>query len=172
MLTDELLWDYADGLLDGAEKIRVEAYLRQHPEQQRRFDAIMAEKRAFAGLPLEKPAAGFANQVLAAWAAEQATLKVAAPAKAKGHDWVLWAIAAAFGLLLIVPFLFSPATTAPEWSMNVPEEYVPQFQAPSFDWAGFLSSPLLRNALLLLLGFMSLKLLDKYLQVRQLRLAA
>ncbi len=171
MLTDDMLWDYADGFLQGEEKLRVDAYLSQHPEHQARLNAIRAEKRAFSALPLEKPGAGFAQQVMAAWATEQVTEKATLPTKAKGSDWILWSIAIAFGLMMAVPFLLAPAASPESFSFKIPEEYVPQVQTPSFDWAGFFNSAMLRNALLLTLAFMSLKLLDKYLQVRGHRLA-
>lgn len=168
MLTDDLLWDYADGFLEGDDKMRVDAYLRQYPEQKARLDAILSEKRAFSALTLEKPNAGFAQQVMAAWAAEQAPAKASAPVKPKGRDWILWGIAAAFGLMMLVPLWMAPAA-AP--AFQIPEEYIPQVQVPTFDWAGFLSSAWLHNTVLLTMAFMGLKLLDKYLQVRNLRLS-
>lgn len=172
MLTDEMLWDYADGLLSGNEKDRVEAYLRHFPEQQARLDAVQAEKRAFAALPLEKPNAGFAQQVMAAWAAEQAPAMAARPIKTNGPDWIMWGLATVLLLLLVLPIALSPSFAAVDSMVQVTEAYRPQLQVPAFDWAGFFGSALIRNALLLLLGYMSLQLLDKYLQVRNLRLTA
>lgn len=171
MLTDDILWDYADGFLKGEEKLRVDAYLQQHPEQQARLETIRAEKRAFLDLTLEKPKAGFAQQVMAAWAAEQAPAKIQVPAKAVGRDWVLWSIAATFGLMLAVPFLLAPSAAPSGLTFQIPAQYLPQVQVPTFDWAGFFNSALLRNFLLLSMAFMGLKLLDKYLQVRRMRLS-
>ncbi len=171
LLTDAMLWDYADGFLDGDEKLRVDAYLRQHPEQQARLDAIMSEKRAFTALPLEKPNTGFAQEIMSAWAAEQVPSKAAAPVKTKGRDWILWAITVAFVLMIAVPFLLSPAAATSELLLQIPAEYIPQFQVPTFDWAGFFGSALLRNTVLLTMAFMGLKLVDKYLQVRNMRLS-
>ncbi|MBK6994763.1 MAG: hypothetical protein IPH31_07480 [Lewinellaceae bacterium] len=171
LLTDDILWDYADGFLARDEKLRVDTYLRQHPEQQARLDAIMSEKRAFTAMPLEKPNTGFAQNVMAAWAAEQTPSKAAAPVKTKGHDWILWAISVAFGLMIVVPFMLAPSAAPSELSLQIPEEYIPQFQVPTFDWASFFSSALLRNTVLLTMAFMGLKLLDKYLQVRNMRLS-
>ncbi len=171
MLTDDILWDYADGFLEGEDKLRVDAYLRQHPEQQSRLDAIRAEKRAFLDLTLEKPNAGFAQQVMTAWAVEQAPAKIQAPAKAVGRDWVLWSIAAAFGLLIAIPFLLGSSASPSGLAFQIPEQYLLQVQVPTFDWAGFFNSAVLRNFLLLSMAFMGLKLLDKYLQVRSMRLS-
>ncbi|MFN0176900.1 MAG: anti-sigma factor family protein [Saprospiraceae bacterium] len=171
LLADDMLWDYADGFLDRDEKLRIDAYLRQHPEQQARLDAIMLEKRAFSALPLEKPNTGFAQEVMSAWAAEQAPSIAAAPVRTKGRDWILWAISVAFGLMIAMPFLLVPSATPSEFTLQIPEEYIPAFQVPIFDWAGFFSSALLRNTVLLTMAFIGLKLLDKYLQVRNMRLS-
>lgn len=171
ILTDELLWDYADGLLDVDEKRRVDASLSQSPENQARLDAVLAEKRVFSALPLEKPQAGFAQQVIAAWAAEQAPALAARPVKTKGQDWVMWSLAAVLGLMLVLPIALSPSFAAVDSVVLITEAYRPQLQVPAFDWAGFFGSALVRNGLLLLLGYMSLQLLDKYLQVRNLRLS-
>lgn len=44
LLTDEHLWDYADGFLSAEENLRVEAYLHQHPEWQEHLDALYGRK--------------------------------------------------------------------------------------------------------------------------------
>lgn len=170
MLTDEQLWDYADGFLEADEKQQIDAHLRQHPAQQARLDAILAEKRAFATVPLEKPNSDFAKQVMAAWVAEQNPVKASVPAKAKGQDWVLWGIAAVMLAMLFVPLWLAPSAAPTELSFQIPEEYVPQLQVPAFDWQGLFGSTWLRTLLLITMAFMSLKILDKYLQVRTLSL--
>ena len=71
LLTDEMLWDYADGFLSPAEKGQVEDYLRGNPEWKARLDMIQAEKRELFSMTLEAPNPGFADRVMAAWAAEQ-----------------------------------------------------------------------------------------------------
>lgn len=171
MLTDELLWDYADGFLEETERLQVDAYLRQHPEQQARLQGILAEKRTFSKLPLEKPASDFANKVMMAWAAEQAPAQAGTIVKRQGRDWILWGIALAFGIMLALPFLM-PASEAPtSLPLQIPDDYLQQVQLPTFDWAGLFNSSLMSYTLLLTLAFMSLKLLDKYLQVRNMRLS-
>lgn len=171
MLTDELLWDYSDGFLEEAEKLQVEAYLRQHPEQQARLQGILAEKRAFSNLPLEKPGSDFASKVMTAWVAEQAPAKAGTIAKPKGRDWILWSIALAFGIMLALPFLMPASEVPTTLPLQIPADYMQQVQWPTFDWAGLLNSSLMSYLLLLTLAFMSLKLLDKYLQVRNMRLS-
>lgn len=170
-LTDEILWDYADGFLNGEEKLRVDTYLHQNPAQQARLDSILSEKRSFSALSLEKTDAGFAQQVMTAWAAEQSPAKAALATQKAGRDWILWGIAAAFGLMIALPFLLFPAAAPAAASWQIPEQYVPQVQVPGFNWAGFLNGAFLRNFVILTLAFMGLKLLDKYLQVRNMHLS-
>jgi hypothetical protein len=164
LCTDDMLWDYADGLLGPAEAQRLEAYLRQHPEQRERLEAIRAEKRQWAALPIEQPDPGFADRVMAALAAQQ---RQAAPAAAPRHtDWVVRAIAAAIGVFMLLPLgalLFSGQKVAPE---PLPEQYLPKLpQIPLGDWLG---SPLLRYGLLLLAIVLALQVIDRYLQQKKL----
>ena len=70
LLTEDMLWDYADGFLPQEEKMQVDAYLRRHPEHQSMLDTILAEKKAFAALPMDRPKPGFTDRVMAAWVAE------------------------------------------------------------------------------------------------------
>lgn len=170
IVTDELLWDYADGLLAVSEKQQIDAYLLQHPAQKAQLDAILAEKRAFTTVPLEKPNSDFAKQVMAAWVAEQSPLKASVPAKAKGQDWVLWGIAAGMVAMLFVPLWLAPNAVPTDLSLQIPEEYMPQLQVPAFDWQGLFGGAWLRTLLLITMALMSLKILDKYLQVRNLSL--
>lgn len=168
MLNEDLLWDYADGFLPQEEKSRVDAYLKAHPEWQAKLDAIMAEKRAFSEQPLAHPDAGFAAGVLRAWAAEQAPVKQ----KDKGQDWILWSIALLFCAMIALPFLFNSGTPSADQPLfQLPEQYQPKFSLPEFDWNGLFNSGLLRNAFLLLLGYLSVKILEKYWRVRHLRTA-
>lgn len=162
LLNDELLWDYADGFLPGAEKIRVEAYLAQHPEWLARLQRIQDEKRELGSIPLEAPNPGFADRVMAAWVAEQVTSK----AKAKGNDWIIRLIAAVFGLFILTPvvvMVVGAVQLAPE---ETPAIQLPQI--PETDWSAWAGNPALQYALLLILVFAALRFLDKYLQHRRL----
>ena len=163
LLSDDMLWDYADGFLEDAEKLQVEAYLQQHPEQRYCLDSILREKRAFAALPLEKPQSGFADRVMAAWVAEQTQARAVAPAKPR--DWVLLSIAGVFGLFLFGAFILVIAMALESVPMvSIPEAYMPQ--VPVLDWAAILINPAFRYSLILLLAFLILQILDKYLQQR------
>lgn len=162
LLTDDLLWDYADGFLDAVEKQRVDAYLNQHPEWRARLDLILEEKSALASIPLAKPQVGFSDRVMAAWAAEH----VQTIAKDKGKDWIISAIALVFGLLVCVPFvvmvisvLLSAPVSAP--AVTVPKEIFS-------DWDKVLGSPALQYALYLVLAVSLLRFLERFLQHRKL----
>ncbi len=162
MLTEEMLWDYADGLLTEAEKLRVEACLQQNPQDRARLDGVLAEKRAFAAMPLEKPRAGFADGVMAAWAAAQAQPD-AKPAK--GRDWILIAIAGLMGALLLSALALGIGMAPSMPELKLPDQYLPQM--PVVDWAALLDNAVLRYGIILALAVLSLQILDKYLQQRQ-----
>lgn len=160
LLTEEHLWDYADGFLSTTENTLVEAYLQQHPEWQERLDALLAEKRAFAALPLESPQAGFADRVMAAWAAEQ----VQGHAKtAPKRDWIVYAVTGAFGLLILAPVIAIIAT-----SLNSAPVKMPDLQLPDANAIGqVLNSSAVQFAGLLGLAFALLMLVDKFLRQRR-----
>ncbi len=160
LLTNEHLWDYADGFLSAEENLRVEAYLHQHPEWQERLDALLAEKRAFSSLPLESPQAGFADRVMAAWAAEQ----VQAHAKsAPKRDWIVYAVTGIFGLLILAPLIVVIATSTSATSLQLPDVQLPNANAIG----QALNSSAVQFAGLLGLAFALLLLVDKFLHQRR-----
>lgn len=71
LVTDELLWDYADGLLSQEEKQQLDTYLVQHPEHLVRLKDIQREKMALHTFGPESPRAGFADKIMASWVSEQ-----------------------------------------------------------------------------------------------------
>jgi len=159
LLTEDILWDYADGFLSAEEKVRVDARLKQHPEWRGRLEAIMAEKRAFSALPLEKPRPGFSGRVMAAWASEQAHIRTVSPAK--GKDWMLYIISAIFGLFILSAMLMIGFQGAPaELPVELP-------QAPAVDWSRILANPVLHYSLYLALTLLALKVFDQYLHQRK-----
>ncbi len=161
ILNDERLWDYADGLLSGEEKTLVEAYIRQHPEWQERLDALLAEKRAWADLPLEQPDRGFADRVMAAWAAEQ--VQERAQAAPKKRDWIVYAVAGAFGLLILVPLMTIVLSGLSSAALPVNEIQLPDVSQITqlFSQSAVQFASLMGAAIGLLM------LLDKYLHQRQ-----
>lgn len=160
MLTDDILWDYADGLLSTAEKAQVEAYLTQHPEQAARLEAVLTEKRAFRSLQADSPDKGFSDRLMAAWTAEQAHAR----ASLRKPDRVLSFIALGFGVLLLFVF-FAVWSSAPEASIHIPEEYLPQ--PSSLNLPALLDNPIWRVGIMLAMVLLGLQVLDKYLQQRK-----
>jgi anti-sigma factor RsiW len=162
-LTDEILWDYADHLLQPQEAQQVEAYLTQHPEWQSKLDAIRAEQRALHALPLEKPGAGFSDRVMAAWAAEQMK-SFAATAPPHKRDWVLTIVGAAMGLLILAPIVAMVVTVLQSAPVNV---NLPDYQLPTLN-TGLLthvfSSPIFQIALISIAAILMLNMIEKYLR--------
>ena len=161
LLTDDMLWDYADGLLSEDIRLQVDAYLQQHPEHRGRLSAIQAEKNAWSGLSLEKPNKGFADRVMAAWVAEQTAVKIKAVAK---PDRILSAIAGVFLVFLLIMLVLT-IIAAPAMPVNVPTQYIPQM--PTYDFTGVFENPALRYGLMLVMAYLGLQILEKYLQQRK-----
>lgn len=158
LLTDDLLWDYADGFLDTSENARVEAYLKQHPEWQLRLQHILNEKQVLATLPMESPDPGFTDRVMAAWTAEQAKAKAA-----KGSsDWIIRLIVLAFGLFVLTPVVVMLVAAMQLAPSELPSVELPEL--PAVDWMAWVDSPVLLYGLLLLFVVSGLRLLDKVLQ--------
>ena len=161
LLNDERLWDYADGLLYTEEKSVVDAYLRQHPEWQARLDALLAEKRAWADLPLEQTEAGFADRVMAAWASEQMQAK--AQTAPKKRDWIVYAVAGAFSLLILLPLLTIVFAGLSSAALPVNELQLPD----TGQIEQLFSQSAVQFAALMGAAIGLLMLLDKYLHQRQ-----
>lgn len=161
LINDDLLWDYADDLLDPAAKQQVDAYILQYPEWKMRLDAVLAEKKALFGAhTLEKPFPGFADHVMAAWTSGQVE-DFATAAKNKGRDWIVYAVAAVFGLFILMPILAFCVTLMQGGApVNLPVE-LPNM--PTYDWMALLQLPMLQYAAYLLLTFLALRLAERFL---------
>ena len=157
LLTDDLLWDYADNLLDSAERRRVTEALYRQPDAAYRLEAILSEKKAFAAQPLDLPATGFADRVLSAWTLEQMQLQ---PRTKPGRDWMVLLISGGFGLLLLVPLLALVIAALRNSAAVLPIDY----RLPAINWAALLSNSALQYALGLAFTLITLRLLDRYLQ--------
>lgn len=163
LLTEDMLWDYADGFLPQEEKMQVDAYLRRHPEHQSRLDAILGEKNAFAALPMDRPKPGFADRVMAAWVVEQSANP--SLSSEKGKDWIIYGIAAAMGFFILLPIVLL-AISAPAISIDmIPAEYIPE--TPVIPWGKLFTSPAMRFGLPLTLLFFCFRFLDQYLQQKK-----
>jgi hypothetical protein len=157
LMTDDMLWDYADGLLTAPEKEQVDAYLHQHPEWQSRLDVVLLDRKAFSAFPLDKPDTGFADKVMAAWAVEHVHSKATRP----GNDWIVRLIAIVFGTFILAPLVmvFAMATTGGE---DTPVRW--QLDLPSVDLASWLSHPALHYSLYLVITYLALSLVEKFIR--------
>ncbi len=161
LLNDELLWDYADGLLDPVQQQQVTMYLEQDKTLKARLNAIVLEQQRLGALPLEKPQAGFADRVMAAWALEQRVQK-AMPA---APDWILRLIPVVFAILILMPLL---GLLSGGMQYSIPLRNLP-FELPAFPIDAFLSfsaSPVLFYGVLFVLVFLTLRIFEQFLQLR------
>lgn len=163
-VTDELLWDYADGFLSREEKYQVEAFLRQHPEWQERLQAIRSEQQALFNVPMEKPRADFADRVMAAWATE--TVHNHAKSKAHGRDWIIIAIASVFGLFILTPIVVMVVAALQSSAPEVNN------QITGVDWGNVASMPAVQYATYLGLTFLMLRFAEKWFTQRSAPLKA
>lgn len=166
ILTDDMLWDLADGLLTGPEKIRVEAYLAQNLTATQQFQAILNEKKQLKQQPLEVPQTTFSQQVMAAWVAEQPNLSTQSSAN-KGRDWIFWALLLALGGVFTIPFWLVAGANSVPTTLQMPTDYT--LELPQVDLSALASLAWLRNLSILVLSYMGLMILDKYLQVKNVR---
>lgn len=160
LLTDEILWDYSDGLLTPEETTRVEAYLRQHPEWQVKVDAIEAEKRSLFAHTFEKPDRGFADRVLAAWATEQVQAHAMA-AEPVRRDWIIRGIAIAFGVFVLTPVVVLLVMALQSAPVSLPQVQMPVIETEK--WTNLLDNSVLQLSLLSILALLLLRLADQYL---------
>jgi hypothetical protein len=157
LLTDEMLWDYADGLLDPAERSRVDAYLRQHPEHKTALEAIVEAKRSLSALPMEAPDAGFANRVMASWTSEQVQIKTIKPES----DWIIRLISGIFGFILLSSMIVMGFAGMDSNPFKIPVDLP---KTPSFDWALLLNSPVVPYVFYFGLTFLLLRILEQFLK--------
>ncbi|TNE53095.1 MAG: hypothetical protein EP344_15120 [Bacteroidetes bacterium] len=160
LLTDDLLWDYADALLTTEQMEQVDHYLQQHPEWRERLQMIRAEKQELAAVPLESPDRGFADRVMAAWAAEQVKTKTAG----NGKDWIIRLIALVFVLFILTPIVLLILNAPQIAPVDLPAVEMPEL--PVVNWSAILDSTVLQYGLLLAFALAGLRLLDKFLQQR------
>jgi hypothetical protein len=160
-INEDLLWDYADGLLDAPEKAALGNQLLEAPEWQQTLDGIMALKAQLHATPLEKPRRDFSDRVMAAWANEQLT----AFKPDKGKDWIVYLISALFGLFILVPFILYIGQLS---SLNLGDG--PVWELPKLDisrWTDRLNLGSVMLAGLIILCLLTVLFLDRFLRHRQ-----
>lgn len=162
-VNEELLWDYADGLLADDQRVQVEAWLLQHPEGQQLVEQIRAEKRALFEVPLEKPNGGFADRVMAAWAMEQVHAQ-GAKAVTRHKDWVIYGIAGVFGLFILTPIV-ALIVTLIQTQFEAPALPV-DYTMPTVNWELVFGNSAFHYAAYLMLTFLLLRFAEKFIQLK------
>ncbi len=162
-LTDDLLWDYADGFLTTDERQGVDAHLQQYPSDRARLNVILEEKQALAVMPMEQAKRGFADRTMALWVAEQVKSGQVSVTPRSKNDRIVYIIMAVLCVLLLLPFLtFFGAS--PEATVTEPKVTVPQWQQP--DWTSPELVSVLRYALVLIAGIVVTLLVEWWLRLR------
>ena len=163
-MKEDILWDYADGLLSPAERLEVDALLRSDPALQAQLQEVLAFRAQLHATPLEKPRAGFADGVMAAWAAEQMQAYQPPP----NRDWMVFSVAAAFGLFIVSALVSVIASIPWPKSVRLPAVELPKWQLPEWNFDGLqVDAQLLQLLLPALLVLLTLMVVDKYLRHRR-----
>ncbi|MFZ4635659.1 MAG: anti-sigma factor family protein [Saprospiraceae bacterium] len=148
IISDDLLWDYVDGLLTDAENRLVKAYLAEHPDWMARLQAVETDRRLLQSIPLETPPPGFATAVMGAWNG------LLTPA-AESPDWVIRGIGLVFGLFILLPLglLIAGGLRMDEKAFALPN-------MPKVDWLALFSHPVLQYGLYFGFTLLALRLLS------------
>ena len=164
LINEDILWDYVDGLLGPAERLEVDALLHSDPTLQAQLQEVLAFRAQLHATPLEKPRAGFADGVMAAWAGEQMQAYQPPP----NRDWMVFAVAGAFGLFIVSALVSVIASIPWPKSVRLPVVELPKWQLPEWTFGNLdLDVRLLQLMLPALLVVLTLTVLDKYLRHRR-----
>lgn len=99
-ITEDQLWDYAEGRLPAPEKAAVEQWLAGDPGRRRQLEEIRLMSLALGGGEAEQPSLHFTARVMEAWDAEQALRT--APLKTHTDKRIVYAV----GGLLVLTLAF------------------------------------------------------------------
>lgn len=72
-ITNDILWDFADGLLPTTQQKEVELLLANNPALQQQLNVILQKKALLSYNELEQPSVDFASNLLGKWALIQQT---------------------------------------------------------------------------------------------------
>ncbi|HNG90708.1 MAG TPA: hypothetical protein PK858_10905, partial [Saprospiraceae bacterium] len=149
-INEELLWDYADGLLSPSDHAQLETLLRTDPLWQDRLQEVLALRAQLHAMPLEKPRPGFADAVLAAWATERMEAYQPPP----NRDWMVFGVAGAFTLFIFGALLTviarMPIPDPADLPLQLPHLDVPQWDVSRWIPSDFSVHPILPMALVLI----------------------
>lgn len=119
-ITEDQLWDYAEGRLPAPEKPAVEQWLAGDPGRRRQLEDIRLISGALSGGEAEQPSLRFAARVMEAWDTEQALRT--APLKTHTDKRVVYAVGGL--LVLTLAFFLGTLFTSSHPGLLRPEEQV------------------------------------------------
>ncbi|UKJ08109.1 anti-sigma factor family protein [Solitalea lacus] len=109
-ITEEQLWDLADGLIQEPQAGELMRYIEEHPVLKKKLDEIKALNASLASIPLEAPSANFTAKVMAQWRTETSPSAL----KTLVNRKIIYGIAAVFGVLIISLLIYTIGSTTPE----------------------------------------------------------
>jgi hypothetical protein len=162
-----LLWDYADGLLSENEAEKVRLLLLNDTLMQQQLDAILLEKKAFAGIELELPKRNFADSVMTKWTAEQFEMRKGTTPQSAGVDWILRLMCGILSAMFVVPLVLALGSGRNQkvkspFSFNF--DLTQKLTLPKMDYVSLLNNPFVFYAFCLGLAYLFLQIFDKMLQ--------
>jgi hypothetical protein len=163
---NNLLWDYADGLLSEQEAEKIRLLLQENPAYQQQLNAILKEKEALSNVNLEWPKRSFADSVMAKWTMEQYDARKAASAhKQPQADWILRAIGGLMAAFTIIPLLLL-IVSGGNAKTNLPFSFdlTQKLTLPKVDYVAFFSNPLVFYTFTFGLIYLGLQIFDRFLQ--------
>jgi hypothetical protein len=165
---ENLLWDYADGLLSENEAETVRLQLLENPTMQRQLEVILKEKNVLMDINLELPNRYFTDSVMAKWTMEQYQIHQNQTVNSGPQtDWILRAIGGLMAVFVLLPVLVAMITGGKGYT-NLPKtvELTQKLTLPKVDYSAFFSHPFVYYAFIFGLVYLGLQMFDKYLQQR------
>ncbi len=125
-ITNDILWDFADGLLPNAQQKEIAQALLDNPTLQQQLDVIIKQKALFSTTELEQPKLDFATTLLEKWVLEQ-PLQTAPTVAHSTQISLLKGLFVSFILLSIILlyFAFSSNTVSEPLPIVIPNIEIP-----------------------------------------------
>lgn len=150
------LWEYIDGLSDGAEKAAVEKLIAENAEWQAKYKELLEIHQALNLTELEQPSLRFTKNVMESIA----QYHIAPATRAYINKKIIWGIAAFF-ITVIVAFLVYGIAQV-DWSAGRSDESFIGIDFTQVDYGRVFNNSFV-NAFMMLNVVLGLMLLDRYL---------
>ncbi|SMO51790.1 anti-sigma factor family protein [Solitalea koreensis] len=167
-ITEEQLWDYADGLLSADEAKEIHSLIAADPSLQKKLEEIKAISKSLAEMTLETPSVDFTSKVISAWKTELASPKPAA-LKTIVNKKIIYGVAGLFVVSILALLAYTVAAT-----VNVPASGIYDLSKyssslPKVNADVIFSNKLFYQLFFLLDVVLLLIFVDKYLRVKKLK---